>query len=346
MTKRLVLCCDGTWNTPDQTHPTNVTKLALAVAPRAGDVEQLAYYQRGVGTSRRERLRGGVFGWGLSRGVKDVYDFVVTHYEPGDEIFLFGYSRGAYTARSVAGLIRNAGILRPENAARIDQAYALYREKSVAPRDTASELFRRSFSHPDVRIRFVGVWDTVGALGIPVGANPIVGLVNRRWRFHDVRLSRSVDAAYHALAIDEKRRPFTPTLWRQNPDPQGQTLEQVWFAGCHSDVGGGSADTGLSDIALQWMVDKARSCGLVLAQDVFDADGVVATASAGFAPDLMGKIHESRTGLARLLPRLNRPIGAQAAGNESVSPTARERRSRIASYRPPNLESYLRAHRD
>src|ERR1700709_315688 len=175
--KRLVICCDGTWNTPDETKggnacPTNVTKLALAVADEdQGGVSQRLYYHRGVGTSRGERFTGGAFGYGLSRDVRSAYRFIVDTYVPGDELFFFGFSRGAFTARSTAGFLRNVGVLRPENAHRLDEAYALYRDRATGPQDVESELFRRSYSYEtssfSTRIRFIGVWDTVGALGIP-----------------------------------------------------------------------------------------------------------------------------------------------------------------------------------
>ena len=148
MPKRLVICCDGTWNTPDQVSgkrstPTNVTKLALAIATAGPDgVEQRVYYHPGVGTKRGERSRGGAFGLGLSRAVRDVYAYLVANFEPGDEIF-FGFSRGAFTARSSAGLVRNCRVLRPEHADRIDDAYRLYRSRQAHPRGTEARLFRR-----------------------------------------------------------------------------------------------------------------------------------------------------------------------------------------------------------
>jgi uncharacterized protein (DUF2235 family) len=348
--KRLVLCCDGTWSTPDQEHdgkacPTNVTKVAMAVAPEDDGTTQLVFYQPGVGTARRQRLRGGAFGWGLSKGVQDVYRFVVDNYDPGDELFFFGFSRGAYMARSTAGLIRNAGILRRENASRIRQAYALYRDRAVRPRDTESQLFRRSFSHAEMSIRFLGVWDTVGALGIPLYHNPLTALLNRRWQFHDVELSRSVHAAYQALAIDETRRPYEPTVWEQDPDAEGQILEQVWFTGSHSDVGGGYADTGLSDVTLGWMADRARSCGLVFKEDAFHwpDDGTrPSDANGDFVPNPLARLHDSNTGAARLMGRTSRALGSRLAGHECVSSTALVRRQHDAAYRPGNLEEFER----
>ena len=131
MSKRLVLCCDGTWNSPDQKSPTNVTKLALAIAPvDAMGGEQRIFYHCGLGTNRWERIRGGAFGFGLSRNVRDAYRFIVQTFEPGDELFFLGFSRGAYTARSTAGFVRNCGILRREHEDRVDEAYTLYRDTS------------------------------------------------------------------------------------------------------------------------------------------------------------------------------------------------------------------------
>jgi uncharacterized protein (DUF2235 family) len=352
--KRLVMCCDGTWSTPDQERngkpcPTNVTKIATAVASEGDGTAQSIFYQPGVGTAVGQRLRGGAFGWGLSKGVQDVYRFVVDNYEPGDELFFFGFSRGAYMARSTVGLIRNAGILRHENASRIKQAYQLYRDRGVKPRDTESELFRRSFSHGQAAIRFLGVWDTVGALGIPLYRNPLTALTNRRWQFHDVELSGSVQAAYQALAIDETRRPFEAAVWEQGPDADDQTLEQVWFAGCHSDVGGGLTDTALSDVALGWMADRARSCGLGFREDAFvwpENGAQPSRRNAGFVPDPRGRLHDSSTGAARLLGRAVRTLGSRPSGREAVASTALIRRQHDATYRPSNLESFDTAARD
>ncbi len=332
MAKRLVVCCDGTWNTPDQQcdgRPcqTNVTKVARAVADRADDgLEQLVLYERGVGTSRTERIRGGAFGVGLSRGVQAVYRFLVQHFEPGDEVFFFGFSRGAYMARSAAGLIRSAGILRRENAERVTQAYALYRERSVRPRDVEAELFRRSFSHPEGPIRFIGVWDTVGALGIPWSGVPAIDRFNRRWQFHDTRLSSIVQHAYQALAIDEVRKPFAPAVWQQQDDAADQTLEQVWFSGVHSDVGGGYADTGLSDLPLRWMMERAAVCGLTLR-----AEAVVT------GPNPLGVMHDSRKGFYRLVPPAPRAIAVAPGGREALASSALERMQQDGSYAPSNL---------
>ena len=191
VSKRLVICCDGTWNTPDQADggrpaPTNVAKVALSVSPSDhGNVEQRVYYQHGVGVSRWEHIRGGAFGFGLSRNVREAYRFIVENYKSGDELYFFGFSRGAFTARSVVGLIRNAGVLRRENAARIDEAYALYRDRAVHPNDVESQLFRRSYS-VEPRIRFIGVWDTVAGAGKHCVGGAVHLLVEPEQRVHQL----------------------------------------------------------------------------------------------------------------------------------------------------------------
>jgi uncharacterized protein (DUF2235 family) len=343
MPKRLVLCCDGTWNTPDQLAPTNVTKVALAVAEQdAKGTEQRVFYSLGVGTKWGERIGGGAFGYGLSHNVIEAYRFLVQNYAPGDELFFFGFSRGAFTARSTAGFVRNAGVLRPQHANRVDDAYTLYRDRTskTHPRSTESTLFRRSFSY-EPRIRFIGVWDTVGALGIPVSGFGVAKLVNERWAFHDTALSSYVDAAFQALAIDEKRGPFQPTLWAPQPDPpKNQRVEQVWFSGVHSDVGGGYPEHDLSDITLLWMVGCARAYGLAFDPTAFDQrspsagpqtpnEETLATRTQVY-PDAFGKQHETRTGIYRLIAPYLRKPGSTDPETEYVASSALTRSRALA----------------
>ena len=350
MPKRLVVCCDGTWNRPDQLDdgiaaPTNVSKLALAVARRddAG-VEQVVHYVLGVGTRRLERIRGGAFGVGLSRNVREAYRFLVDNYEPGDELFFFGFSRGAFTARSTVGLVRNSGILRREHAGRIDEAYKLYRARDDRKQPTGidAEMFRRLYSHPDADIDFVGVWDTVGALGIPIDGFRLP-VLTKRWSFHDTTLSSHVRAAYHAIAIDEQRGPFKPTLWEQQKGVQGQTLEQVFFAGVHCDVGGGYSDSSLGEIPLLWMVDRARASGLAFDPErlaLVDAGAVdpkLRCVGVQVAPDALGTIHESLKGFYKLLRRHRRVLEADGG---AVASSAVRRHGERSDYAPPGLAEY------
>jgi hypothetical protein len=333
---------------------------------------------RATGVLRQGR-RGGAFGAGLSRNVLDAYRFLVHTYEPGDRLYLFGFSRGAFTARSLAGLIRNCGIPRPEHADRIGEAWALYRSRASRPTSVAATLFRRAYSY-ETEIRFIGVWDTVGALGIPALPGPrpfrwLVNRFNRRWSFHDTELSSWVNGAFHALAIDEQRSAFAPTLWHQQPGAfaKGQELKQVWFAGVHTDVGGGYPDSGLSDITLHWMVDHARAYGLEFEADAFtsggpdrekpgrpepetvtmdqDPDPTDPDDSVEFTvdPRPLGPLHNSRTLLYRLFRPLHRPIGRAADektklldGREYLADTAlRRHRADQDAYDPPALDTYL-----
>lgn len=347
---RWIVCCDGTWNTPDevkdgQACPTNVAKIAMAISggPNQAGISQRVHYHKGVGTGKFDHFRGGALGWGLSKNVQDAYMFLVENYdETGpDEIFLFGFSRGAYTARSVAGLIRNSGLLRRQYAGKLDEAYALYRDRTdeTHPNAMESRLFRKSYA-TEVRINFIGVWDTVGALGIPVDF-PGVQLFNDYWKFHDVQLSTFVDNAFQALAIDERRKPFGPSIWQQQPNAVNQRLEQVWFAGVHSDIGGGYPQTGLSDIALAWMADRAAQCGLELS---FKNAGIAVMREAGMP------LHDSMTWYYRAFGQLIRPMpvprrdhkGQVVVTNEMVSDQAVLRKS-LVSYHAPNVEKFLKS---
>jgi uncharacterized protein (DUF2235 family) len=372
MSKRIVIACDGTWNRPDQIHgeevtPSNVTKLALAVADDDGGTEQRVFYERGVGTGGAvDRMGGGALGIGLSHNVLAPYRFLAQHYEPGDDLYLFGFSRGAFTARSLAGLIGNCGILKPEHLGAVDDAYGLYRNraKSTRPSSNEARLFRRTYAyreparagdHPDVEDRtpicFLGVWDTVGALGVPIPA-PVPkrarAYLSRRWSFHDVQLGSHVWHAAHAMAIDERRRPFEPTPFKRQPDkPRGQTIEQVWFAGVHSDVGGGYPDPRLADITLLWMAERAAAHGLAfksgwLQRTASPDDGRRETGE-DVRPDALGSQHDSMS----LFYRVMKPFGRRLedAPDSNVASSARTRlESKDLKYGPGTLKDYVAKH--
>lgn len=339
--KRIVVCCDGTWSSADRERdgvpaPTSVPRLAEAVAGADSlGVEQRVHYGPGVGAdgSWLYRWFAGATGWGLSDNLKDAYRFIVEHYEPGDELFLFGYSRGAFTVRSLGGMIYNAGILRREFADRVDEAFALYKSRSPLehPDGAKAVHFRERFSWEHrTPIHFIGVWDTVGALGNPLllHSSPL----SRRVQFHDTQLGPTVRFAYHALAIDEKRRHFKATRWQRHPEASGQTMEQRWFVGVHGDVGGGSPHAGLSDLAFGWMVRQARLCGLAV-------DGL------DLVPDVLQGPARSRRGLFRLIPPWHRPIAAAAEFRfgEVVDESAERRWRDDHEYRPPNLGAHYRS---
>ena len=335
--KRLVLCCDGAWNSADQERngvptPTNVVKLAYRVAKRDGATLQVIYYDQGVGTGNFfDRLTGGAFGDGVEANIYDAYRFLIGNYEPGDEIYLFGFSRGAYTVRSIGGMIRKCGILARPYVKHYHAAIELYRD-GQHPDQPGPAKFRHDYSISGaeaIPIRMIGAWGTVGALGIPLRG--FRSLTHAKHQFHDTELSGIVQFACHALAIDEHRAPFEPTLWTYKPKT-GQQVEQVWFCGAHSDIGGGYAQTELSDIALDWMIGKARSAGLA-----FDSQAMAAYPLHG---NPLGKLHDSKTGLYRLTPGIDRVIGSDPT--QSLHPSVRQRWEGDASYRPASLRNYFK----
>ena len=267
--KRLVVCCDGTWNTPEMDSPTNVVRLAGNVLPRSGDgVLQLLYYDAGVGTGGwMDRLVGGALGEGLDTNVREAYRFIANNHAEGDEIHLFGFSRGAYTVRSLAGMIGYAGLLGRDQMTLVGQAYELYRHGKSADRD-AAKAFRAGHGTNVPPITLLGCWDTVGALGIPdkLPGIPLDQAFTDRYRWLDFNLGKHVQAALHAVAIDERRKEFAHTpMYSGSPD---QVLHEVWFPGDHGCVGGGTEHKEpLSRTALEWMVEQIRELGLGLAID-------------------------------------------------------------------------------
>lgn len=349
--KRLILCCDGTWNSADQETdqvpcPTNVVKIAFRIAKRDGNIPQIIFYDQGVGTGNiLDRVSGGAFGEGLEDNIYDAYRFLIANYEPGDELYIFGFSRGAFTARSIVGMIRNCGILSRRHIERYRDALALYQHPDCSPDAPESIKFKQDYcvgGSDAIPVKFIGVWDTVGALGIPLRG--LRWLTRQKHLFHDTELSGTVERAYHALAIDEHRTPFEPTLWAYKPKPD-QIVEQVWFCGAHSDIGGGYAECGLSDITLEWMIQKASDAGLLFDQEVIAAYTTHA--------DPTGMLHNSKNGLYRLTSGIDRPIGLQAppsgqsdAAARSIDPTqslhdsVRARWEKDSTYRPASLQDY------
>ncbi len=282
--KRLVICCDGTWQRLYGASLTNVALTARSVAardPRGNP--QIVYYSAGVGASLdRLSLWQGMTGDDLDDHLLQAWLFINLNYEPGDQLYLFGFSRGAYTVRSLAGLLRKIGVLRREHVDKAHAALELYRNRDIAADSYETAHFRTAhciawprltapFTAPpvDLRIRYLGVWDTVGQLGIPRVLPIQVGL-NSAYEFHDTALSRSVEFARHAVAIDERRAAFTPTLWSNvqafNTPGAPQRVAQMWFPGDHGGVGGGAA-RGLSNCTLMWVLEGAEQAGLAMARE-------------------------------------------------------------------------------
>ena len=334
--KRLVLSFDGTWNTPDEDGDrddkasTNVWRLHKAVLPSdSSGMAQQAWYDKGVGTDWYSRIAGGVAGVGLSRNIIQGYAYLAEHYAPGDEIFVLGFSRGAYTARSLVGLIRNCGILREPKGDLIQEAYQIYRTRGDGADSEQAKAFRRDAAHPvNAEISCLGVWDTVGALGIPVHS---FDFFNRQfYEFHDTKLSSIVKNAFHALALDEHRREYAATLWSPSERPD-QRIEQVWFPGAHANVGGGYESDVLADVTLAWMMDRVAGCGLAL-----DPNAKPALDDRNWTQDLRNSFGEFLRGVYRYFnDRHYRPIGTTQYGCELLDKAATER-FRRCEYRPRN----------
>ena len=257
--KRLVVLFDGTWNKPgNEDELTNVVKLHRFIPDTdAQGVRQLTHYVVGIATEELGRLTFtvGAIGFGVGDRMQRGYKFLCENYEPGDEIYAIGFSRGAFQARSLAGLVALAGIARSAAPETVTAVWDCYEQSKLSPdADRLNEL-RAAACYP-VRIKCVGVWDTVGNLGIPFVKR---SLIKELQGFQNTQLSPLVDVGLHALAIDEPRGPFEPTLWtrkRGTAQPEEQIVEQVWFPGSHANVGGGFKDSRLSDIALLWMAER------------------------------------------------------------------------------------------
>ncbi|MEL7036230.1 MAG: DUF2235 domain-containing protein [Cyanobacteria bacterium J06592_8] len=266
--KRLVVCCDGTWQKLNNPYPTNVVKFAQAVKSIASDgVPQIVFYDEGIGTEGGlNSLLGGAFGQGIDKNIQDGYRFLCLNYIKGDEIYLFGFSRGAYTVRSLAGLIYNSGLLSRPYIRLASEAYELYRDSFIKPKDSRLVQFRQEHGER-VPIKLLGCWDTVGSLGIPEVSlfSVFTQKFNQRYRFHDTSLSPIIENALHAVAIDEPRKAFSVTPMTPSRHSQTQVVRQVWFPGDHGCIGGGVEEVrGLSDCALKWMIDAIGQLGLGL----------------------------------------------------------------------------------
>lgn len=330
----IIICADGTWNRPEEDlekdHATNVLKLARAISPNSRESRQHVFYDWGLG-SYHSTISAGVTGRGIHKNILDGYRYIVQNYSRGDKLYLFGFSRGAYTVRALSGLINNCGIVKRPDAKLIKKAWDIYKSPSPGnhPDGKRAKEFRSNHSHQSRKIAFIGVWDTVGALGVPFS---LLGLLDRNDEFYDTKMGPNVAVARHALAIDERREDFAPTLWTSRPETN---LKQVWFSGVHSDVGGSygpSKKTGFttSDSALQWMLKEAKECGLETESHIQDrlSDGSKAA------------LHNSRRHIFRLSKPLIRDLHVKDKPTR-IHSSVKQRYLRDSAYRPSSLEKLL-----
>lgn len=353
MAKNIVLLSDGTGQSGGVGYETNIWRLYQAlVHDHPG---QVCCYDDGVGSQDLKLLRaiGGAFGWGLSRNVRDLYGFLVRQWEPGDRIYLFGFSRGAFTVRLLTGLIAQCGIL---DLAKIDSEACLerlLRAAYCAARRSESDPqipthFRQAYARPEpTPVHFVGVWDTVDALGVPF--DELRDAIDKviHYNFPDRILSAQVAHGCQALSIDDARKTFHPVLWDERIEDQPGRIEQVWFAGVHANVGGGYPKPQLALLSLDWMIERVTAFdrspaatgapGLLLHPAVLDQ--IRRTANAH------GRLNDSRSGLGaiyRFAPRNTERIRTDYTEAELVIHPSVLRRIAQATdqYAPPNLTEH------
>ncbi|MEM9043055.1 MAG: DUF2235 domain-containing protein [Pseudomonadota bacterium] len=322
MNRRLVYISDGTLSSITRGEETNAGQLFRLMEEVGQRPSQLFDYDRGVQGRGWRRWLNAASGFGINRSILRGYAFLSIRWRPGSEIYLFGFSRGGYAVRSLAGMIGRMGLLRPAHRGerKIREAFRLYEQ------DEADAINRFSQDHciQDVPIRMVGCWDTVRALGLPY---PILSyLAPMATEFHDHTLGAHIAHGYHALAIDEDRRAFEPILWEKSPKWQGR-LEQTWFPGAHGDVGGElrtlPAARPLSNLPLNWMLQRAADNGLTLPEDW----------PTRFPEDPSAPIQGCRRSMARAF-LFRRPRRAEGADGISVHLSIAERMRLVPEYRP------------
>ena len=332
--RRLVICCDGTWNWPNPKRETNVVRLLRAIKPeaqsRSGEkIPQIIHYHLGVGTGNFvDRIVGGGAGIGLSNSVKACYGFLADNYVPGDEILLFGFSRGAYVARSLAGMVGVVGILRKPEMEHFYEMWGWYSDEDHRNPAVLEKI--APHRHQNVKVECVGVWDTVGALGIP-GTR----FCAKSFTFHETGLGEHVKHAFQALAIDEGRGNFQAAVWVPRRDARDQVLEQVWFPGVHSNIGGGYAEHGLSDTTLVWMLCQIDKWHLL------EIDwACIAGSLDAWEPYPRGRLADSRKLAWRLVGcPVPRPVGITTE-SEKIHASAWDVRN--ATYEAPRRTAWLR----
>ena len=319
--KNIVVCCDGTNAKYDaEEENTNVVRLFERLGKDGA--RQISFYDPGVGTYSplrsapgrwMEKMNMAASGAGLQTNVEEAYMYLMDNYELGDKVYLFGYSRGAHTARTLAGMLHRCGLLTKGSNNLIPYATKMYREED----DTIAARFKGSFSR-ECKPHFIGVGDTVVS----------VGWLWWRKYFANHRLNSDVAHGCQALSVDERRSHFRVALWDESDVPNGQTIEQVWFPGFHADVGGQKANRGISDITLEWMLRHACSRGLILRENWRES----------LRPDPSGHIKPSHRHIWRLSAEMRRiPEGAKI--HVSVFERMNDPDSQ---YDPTNLpESYI-----
>jgi len=336
MKRRLIVFSDGTWQDLNTKDSTNVVKTIEAIQPIGSDgIEQIVYYDEGIGcremsadgtslTDKIIKIVGGGLGLGIDRKIQDAYIFLCLNYQEGDEIYLLGFSRGAYTVRSLAGLIYNSSLLNRNFIKKVPEAYALYRDKTEATQPSSDKAIQ--FRHNNgkrVPIKALCCWDTVASLGLPrpILKIPFFARLDEKYRFHNNTINQMIEHAFHAVAIDESRIVYDVELMEVDKTHPGQ-FSQVWFPGTHGSLGGGSEDHRLSDRPLVWMLDNLKSLGLSINEDPIEpsCDAPITPKKSIFGNEV------------RELP--------ETTTFSDLDISVKQRWQKCSNYRPPNLERF------
>jgi uncharacterized protein (DUF2235 family) len=293
--------------------------------------DQVVYYHAGLGTSGGlDKFTGGAFGDGIEENIRELYRFLIYNYVAGDEIYLFGFSRGAFTVRTLAGFLSLTGLLQKDDDYYVPEVYACY-ENGLLPNSTEWKQAFHNIQGTQVAppIHMIGVWDTVGALGAPGMLGQMLN--GKKYQYHNIGLTPQIQHAVHAMAIDEQRKPFAVNLW-QRPAGWAGSLEQVWFPGVHCNVGGGYRPDGLANEALHWMIERAEALGLE-----FDADYLQA-----FRPCFNSILHDSMSAAYRVMGPILRDVGQNASHGEALHQSVLDRIAHAPSkYAPANVSTIV-----
>ena len=381
MAKNIIICCDGTGNEIKQ----NQSNVLLFFRTLEKSNAQITFYDPGVGTisdssawarlkSRARGIFGLATGYGLDANILDAYRFLIQNYHDGDQVYLFGFSRGAYTVQVLAGFLNMVGLLEPEHDNLSGYALTAYKQASDEDDFTIARRFHDVLATRRVTIRLMGCWDAVGSVIVP---RPDRFMIPSLQSLPYTRTNPSVQAFRHAIAIDERRRMFRVRRWTEpqpfKPDPSTpdhqadeQDIRQVWFAGVHSDIGGGYADSesAAARVPLRWMVDEARAHGVLFKQDRIDrlvlrkSDG--RSGEDGAAPDSEGPLHDSMNWAWRTLEWLPKKVKRREwmkrssflgvylprseprslPENAVIDPSVWKRRKGRSGYAPVNLQDH------
>lgn len=339
MPKNILVFSDGTGQKGGEGYNTNVYKLFNMVEDRTQN--QIAYYDPGLGTDWR-KITGNILGRGFKKNLLDCYRFIFQNFEADDKIFLFGFSRGAATVRSLSGFIHLFGILPKCREDLIKDAFDIYEIEDKEERELKAQAFIDKHHTMWCKVHFIGVWDTVAALGL--SSTWLGSIFNRFWphKFHSFDLSESVKYTRHAISIDDSRKTFHPVLWNAlKNDPNSERMKQVWFCGVHTDVGGGYEKEDLSNITLRWMIKEAKAKGLRLYKEAKALKKLKES-----EPNVNGPMHSEVTGWKKYIYSQEQRSWKTGFGPLWICESVKQRVKNQDNTESPAYKAWILDHKD